>query len=144
MKVISMLTSQYTLNEELLERSKDAFAFANNYLGAAGWRQIKGSEELYASLKTVVQPLMDNLLKFPHDAVNTEIGVLRAPIHPEPGRGSVNPKQMAEIAKMPPYNTSQYQSDFARVKTNLEQQIRTVLPGWMVLWGHQAHTDTYI
>ena len=143
MKVIRALSSQYNLNEELLNLSKNAFAVANKYVGAAGWRQFKGSKELDASLREVVQPLMDNLKTFPADAIDTQIGVFRAPLHPEPARGSVNPKQMAEMATMPPYNTNQYLTNFSRLKTNLEKEIRTVLPGWMVLWGHQAHTDTY-
>jgi hypothetical protein len=143
MKVISTLSSQYTLNEELLKRSTHAFAVANEYLGAAGWRQFTGSKELDASLREVVQPLMDNLKTFPADAINTQIGVFRAPLHPEPARGSVSPKQMAEMAKMPPYNTNQYLTSLSRLKTHLEKEIRTVLPGWMVLWGHQAHTDTH-
>ena len=143
MKVISTLSSQYTLNEELLKRSTRAFAVANQYLGAAGWRQFTGSKELDASLREVVQPLMDNLKTFPADAINTQIGVFRAPLHPEPARGSVSPKQMAEMAKMPPYNTNQYLTSLSRLKTHLEKEIRTVLPGWMVLWGHQAHTDTH-
>ena len=140
-----MLAHLYKVNGELIEKSETAIAAAKAWLGPTGWRQFKASDKLSANLRVVVEQVMACFKDFPSTVTNTEIGVQRAPILPGPGATrSVNPKQMGDLSKCPPYNTQAYIDDVAKMKTNFEREVSAALPGWMVLWGHQAkHTHTH-